>query len=355
MDIVTLQLQNINSRNLNKISVVEQRNLRLVIPRLNYNSQSSSQKAFDFLLALYIGESIAPFCEKIIAIEDPKEYPFSVCFDFQPKDWEELSKILTWIAKEFKRDLKRDFEDFENSDLTEAAYDFAGLIETQKLHFPELADTYLLNAIEGEEWFENLEKEDQYPEQQHNYILSFLSKELGYDFYVSAFGWIVPLNIDLEYLLKRYGVYEENFPSLLMANYEGLVESYQTFASGIKKSTLPLLKTEFLSQVQNEKIVLISNGKTMVGFEIGLLSEARDCADEIIDKKPFGDLAKQSQLISQEDGNISIVDIGDSFNDSFNYLLSENGELLVIRDKKAQYLLLGNRLYEAPPKILEQL
>lgn len=91
-------------------------------------------------------------------------------------------------------------------------------IETQQLQFPELADDYFANLINGAygEYESNYEDPEEFqdgiskrnPEHLFGFWKCMLSGKLKQDFFVSAESWIIPPQSDLVEILNKYSSIE---------------------------------------------------------------------------------------------------------------------------------------------------
>src|SRR6266700_4332568 len=57
----------------------------------------------------------------------------------------------------------------------------------------------------------------EHPEYKYMFWRSFLSKEVGFNFYVSSDLWILPVEIDIENLLIEHGGFRQGVPDLCEA------------------------------------------------------------------------------------------------------------------------------------------
>ncbi|MBD2692171.1 hypothetical protein [Anabaena catenula] len=151
-----------------------------------------------YLWALFVGESIVEYCEFITA-DSEGDY---INFTFKPQDLVKLINKLKWFTLSYEENSTQYLE-FEN------IYDnFKDSLEKRKLYFPDIADSYLGNIMLGmcdlgDEAIQKLYTE--HPELKHDFFRSSASNNIGYDFYVSESSWIVPLNQNVQELLKQYG------------------------------------------------------------------------------------------------------------------------------------------------------
>jgi hypothetical protein len=112
--------------------------------------------------------------------------------------------------------------------------DFADRIFSTTLHFPELADDYMVNMIHDSDYgyvleepeLEELQKHE-HPEYYFGFWRSFASQTAGFDIYVSSWAWILPKladsslpnNADILHLLETMGGFGSNVPKLINAQH----------------------------------------------------------------------------------------------------------------------------------------
>ncbi|MEQ9549751.1 MAG: hypothetical protein RIM23_09050 [Coleofasciculus sp. G3-WIS-01] len=283
--------------------------------------------ASDYLWALFIGENIAEFCESIVA----NEQGHLIEFLFVPKNLTELTTKLLWLATPFEEDSEEDIEFQEIYD------DFAESLETRKLYFPEIADGYMANIVAGEcdlclSDEEVKELQSKYPERRHEFWKSFASNNIGYDFYVSGHCWILPLGVNAETLLSKFG--------------------------GCKSELFPLEEAQYLSVMNLHPIVF--NDTSVVRFPQERLYDAQKCAKDIwtedflinnssvVSKKQILDTLK---TVIQLGEGIYIEDIQGRINKIF---LSREGEVLILCDNVAQYIFFNDTHKKLKHEILAE-
>lgn len=81
------------------------------------------------------------------------------------------------------------------------------------------------------------ELHSKYPERRHEFWRSFASNNIGYDFYVSRHCWILPLGVNAETLLSKFGGCKSELFPLEEAQY--LSESISTSSLSQQASKSP--------------------------------------------------------------------------------------------------------------------
>lgn len=183
------------------------------------NTQNSIDIANDYLFALYVGEVLHPYCSTIKSALHDK----GVSFSFQ------ISNAS--IANEI-HNLACLLSDEGYEEYCEVTSDYSERIHNTKIHFPDLADAYMVNMIHDSDYgyvTEDFNDEDlidhENPEYFFGFWKSFASASLGFDIYVSSWSWIVPRgndgylpkNLSIQHLLESFGGYGPNVPSLTNA------------------------------------------------------------------------------------------------------------------------------------------
>ncbi|MCW3075114.1 MAG: hypothetical protein JWP69_2183 [Flaviaesturariibacter sp.] len=130
-------------------------------------------------------------------------------FVIVPEDLESLSELLF----EFTRALSGEDEDDAFSWM-ESLEEYKDEIKKRQLKFPELADDYFANLINGaygeyesqtdepEEFRSNIAKDN--PEHLFGFWKCMYSDVIQQDFYVSSESWIIPPQSDLKKILKKH-------------------------------------------------------------------------------------------------------------------------------------------------------
>jgi len=299
---------------------------------------SSLDQAEVFCGALFIGEKIAEFCENIY-VKEILSYREPIYFGFQPNNIPGLAKQLSWLFPFCDLDSDDDYHDLLD-DLENEYLDFRHNLESRILKFPEIADFYLGNCVEGqqesanncnneEEYFRELHSK--YPEQIHYFWRSFLSNEVGYDFYVSQESWIVPLGVDIKELLKRYGGFKNEVPDLEAA--------------------------EYLSLLNCPPIAF--NNKNLIIFSESQVYGAQKCAEYMWFESPECDKIRDNMRAKIIQLGIDITTIPFLLNSYINQenrtqiqkiLLSIEGDVLIVQDRIAQYVLFPKTLKKIKPE-----
>lgn len=318
---VPLTITDINRysiRELNAIISTAEEGIRLEVPCPSIGStQEQMDIADDWLTALFIGETIAEFCEMIVSEQywsKDSAQPVSVRFFFRPKDVGKLAERLLELSAEFNGD-----EEEGSLPLLESLSDFRDGLEQKDLHFPELADNYLANYVVSSH--NHLDDEDEeeyyskYPEHKYLFWRSFASKDVGFDFYVSDRSWILPLDADVEVPLVKYGNFEDGVPDL----YE----------------STPLLLGNFSPIVFNQTVA--------VKYPLSAITIAQKCAEDVFSAKTATDSGEN-------------LFMGDDLWPRRQFLhvyLSADGQLMIASDRIAQYIFFFEQLPYIPPSILK--
>ncbi|QLE41660.1 hypothetical protein FD723_15375 [Nostoc sp. C052] len=172
-----------------------------------------------------------------------------------------------------------------------------------KIYFPELADSFLANYVAGEYDLDDEQVEElhrKYPERRHQFWKSFASLEIGYEFYVSQYSWIVPLESDITELLQKYGGFEDELPPFEEANYLSIL-NYKP---------------------------LVFNKTSVVFFPQEKLFQTQTCARDILLQK------RKDKYYDIQDFNQEIKEIS----------LAKEGNILIVSDKSYQYLFFRDSL-----------
>ena len=274
----------------------------------------------EYLRALFIGETIAEFCETIAAYQANVH----IYFVFRPRDIDGLASKLLWLGdglhedpgNEDIEDEDLDDEDTENA-VSEAREAFESevdeLAETMTrrvLRFPHLGDNYLELSVlnEGDSWDEEAEEGEakEYPGRKFGFWRSCASNNVGFDVYMSSSTWILPLDADIELLFATYRIFEDGIPDL----YEAI----------------PVTIGGFLPLVFNQTLV--------VHYPLDEITKAQQCAEAI--------LLANSNIHERIPANTSITKV----------LLSEDGLLLIASDAIAQYVLFADSLSKVSSTVL---
>lgn len=309
-------------------------NIVLEIPGMG-DFQSFLDKAEVYYRALFIGENIASFCEKIY-FEDNYNYTHPIYFVFQPDNIAGLAQQLLWLFPLCDLDLD---DDYPVDDLYNEYEEFRGNLENRILRFPELGDLYLGNCVAGQEDSSSygdpehfIELHSKYPEEIHYFWRSFLSNEVGYDFYVSRKSWIVPLGVDIKELLKRYAGFKNEVPDLEAAEY------------------LSLLNCPPIA-FQNKNLIIFPDSDVY---------QAQKCAEYMWFESPECHKIRDNMRVKIMKLGIDITTIPFYFNTVENrtqiqkILLSIEGDVLIVQDMMAQYVLFVNILSNVKQEVVEK-
>jgi hypothetical protein len=291
------------------------KSIKLIVDCTMFRSANSNLSiADDYLFALFLGESIYPYCSSISYCENSQ----SIDFDFYVEEIDALASILMMFAYQCNGENERDEErDNYYMNLKIQFQEKLFQLNKPKLFFHELADRYMGNIILGEDDLCLDENEikalyNLHPEEEFSYYLSFVSPYIGYELYVSSWAWIIPYCInkgnkphDLEQLLLKYG--------------------------GIGDK-LPVMEESFNLTIKNLPPIVLSES-VMVAFPITDFNIAQKCAYSIlrkndqslhpIDSKGYSNMNKINSFKDVKIDQISI---------------SEDGKLMIIIDNLAQYI-----------------
>jgi hypothetical protein len=314
---VCLSLTDINLYSFEQLSDLlgkDDNSIRLAVP-LNSIGRTGNPLdiAYDYLKALFVGETLAAYCEEIsIKAEeywDAKLHLHSVYFILRPRDVTELAKALIFLSQgfinphEYLKSQAKGFpegwlpDDFyeetpESVKFHEDVAEFEVELEQRAIRFPELADSYLANYIHGCEP-EGIELDTTaHPEYKYMFWKSFLSTEVGFNFYVSSELWILPVEVDIENLLVKYGGFRQGVPDL----YE---------ATPLTMGNLP---------------PIVFNKYYMTGYPVDEIARAQKCAEEVFSMRLHQDY---------EDRPLNIIN---------QVLLDKERGLIVASDQIAQYI-----------------
>lgn len=250
------------------------------------NCNSNLDIAHDYYVALILGESIAEYCEEASCYIGDS----SIQFLLQARDVIGLAEKLAWYSQLTEDEYTEFYSNFD-------------LEEKTKIYFSDIADSFLANYIAGEDDLGDEEVEElhqTYPERRHAFWKSFVSLEVGYEFYVSRSSWIVPLDSDIVDLLQKYGGSDDELSPFEDANY--------------------------LSILNYEPVVF--NKKTALIFPHQQLFQAQTCARDILIHKHKG----------------RYYDIEDFHQQIKKILLTQEGDILIVSDISYQYIFFRDSL-----------
>jgi hypothetical protein len=276
--------------------ILQSQEIEFIVYCSSFGSANSNLDiAEDYLFALFLGESIHPFCKSAYC----KVQSSSICFIVNINNAQDFASSIFQLLNE-------DQDMFEHSLRT-----FEANLNKYKIFFHDLADSYMANWIAGIEDL-SLNEGDiediyrRYPEQKFGFWRSFVSHHIGYDVYTSPWAWIIPYN-------EKQGETPHNLNSLLLT-YGGFGE-------------IPIVEESINFSLGNLHPVVV-NSSTIMRFPEKGFRKAQVCAASIIKEDNF--------LFSQ------------SYSDermSFKILTSEDGGLMIILDRLAQYIFFANNRF----------
>jgi len=292
--------------------------LDIACPSVNELYLSAMKKgAQEYLLALYVGEMIAEFCEKITAHAHQKY----VSFELRPRNTEELARKLLWFSPAFSHVAGEEGGDGAFRRLLKK---FATTVSDRVLRFPMLADKYLeydMESIAALLYFGMTVKPNRkHPERSYGFWRSCVGNTLGIALYMSTSVWILPRNEDMARLLLNFEAFREGIPDL----YEAV-----------------------LLEVKNYFPIAYHQHRA-VRCRLDLITNAQRCAEAIEQAKY--DTARgfwERDIREEPEMNSSVPNT-----DITNVLLSANGDLLVASDTLAQYIVFESGLLNVSPEVV---
>ena len=292
--------------------------LDIACPSVNELDLPAKQKgAQEYLLALYVGETIAECCEEIAACVHHKH----VSFVLRPRASEELARKLLWLAPAlrgpageggadgaFRRPLKR----------------FASTLGDRVLRFPVLGDKYLeydMATIRTNLYLGTpVQPNRKHPEQSHGFWRSCVGNALGVTVYMSPLAWILPRHEDLARLLPHFEAFREGIPDL----HEAVLLEVKNF------------------------FPIVYHPLRAVRCSLDLIMDAQRCV-EAIHRAIYHPALRSWEIDLRHPQEISSVVPN---TDITNLMLSEKGDLLVATDALAQYIVFKNGLKDVSPEIV---
>lgn len=168
-----------------------------------------SDLAISYLEASYIGEEIAKLGKvKSFEIDWESEHHPIAQFVIIPKQSEKLQEILYEICQALAGEHEDEFWWLESLE------EYQSNIQFRKLKFPELADDYFVNLINGayNEYESNYDDPEEFrssilkqnPEHLFGFWKRMYSDTIQQVFYISSESWIIPPQSDLKEILKKY-------------------------------------------------------------------------------------------------------------------------------------------------------
>ncbi len=183
-------------------------------PSVNELSSPWMKKgAQEYLLALYVGETIAEFCEQIAAYAHRKHVPFVL----RPREREELARKLLWLAPALHHTAGEQGGDGAFRRLLKK---FASTVGDRVLRLPALGDKYLeydMESIAARLCLGMaIQPDRKHPERSYGFWRSCVGNTLGVALYMSLLVWILPRHEDMARLLQ-YEYFQEGIPDLYEA------------------------------------------------------------------------------------------------------------------------------------------
>lgn len=255
--------------------------------------------AEDDLDILFIGETIAEYCDQISYQRHWESYHLYIHFTFTPNNVRAIAEKLVWILSGLYRAAPDDENDDLDNDVRKAIADFGQDLDKHPLHFYDLADDYLINFLFGvsEEYGDEalVELSRNHPERRYRFIRPLESVRLGDVFYVSPWSWIVPYQSNLDLLLTRYAGFD----------------------------VLPVMKTA--QRIETNLVPsIVFNDEVFAFFPEDEFEDARRCANE---------LYLQPAFVTH-----SVTDMDAPFYIPSEIQLSREGNILVVSDRIARYV-----------------
>lgn len=189
-----------------------------------------------YLEASYICEEIAALGKvKSFEVDWKSGYHPIAQFVIIPQRLEELQKILYEMTLALAGENEDEFWWIESLE------EYKENIQKQKLKFPDLADDYFANLINGayneyESYYDNPEEFrstilKQNPEHLFGFWKCMYSNTIKQDFYVSSESWIIPPQSDLKKILRKHSsvkdvIIEEGNMFSLDGSYYVINENY---------------------------------------------------------------------------------------------------------------------------------
>lgn len=248
-------------------------------------------------LAIYYLEA-SYICEQIAALGKVKSFKVDwksghhpiAQFIIVPKKFEELQETLYEISQALAGEHPDEFWWPENLE------EYQENIKKRKLKFPELADDYFANLINGayneyesnyddpEEFRNNILKQN--PEHLFGFWKCMCSDTIQQDFYVSSESWIIPPQSDFRMILKKYSSIEEssfdvgslfslngnyfviNSNYVLAISFISLAKAYQCISHVFNEETSFYQRHNWLYHFNNTSEVYISDFAGFIQFTI---------------------------------------------------------------------------------------
>jgi len=193
---------------------ISQNSSGFVFQKVVERARQYSDLAIYYLEASYICEEIAKLGKvKSFELDWESGYHPIAQFVILPQKLEELQKMIYEMSLALAGEHEDEFWWIESLE------EYKENIQKRKLKFPELADDYFANLINGayneyesnyddpEEFRNNILKHN--PEHLFGFWKCMYSDTIQQDFYVSSESWIIPPQSDLKEILRRYSSVED--------------------------------------------------------------------------------------------------------------------------------------------------
>ena len=304
--------------------------LRVPCPSIR-SANSHLDIASDYIDVLFVGESVAEYCQPATYEIDYSSFPVEAHFHLCPHKTKALAQKLIWLSAIFDDERDLDWDDEEYAEVREEISEFEANLEGRILHFPDLADLYAVNSLAGEYDVDDRlvdELHTIHSERKYGFWRSFVSYKVGFDCYVSQYCWIIPRDQNATLVMQEYGGFESGFPSLELAH--------------------------LLSIGQLPSVLLSKNN--LMTFPEQTVREARECAEAIWLSAPRHRVIREgsftnadySGYIEWDDRSEKIADCRVKAllegNKTEEFLVSFDGDVLMVVDTIAKYIFFSDSL-----------
>jgi len=248
-----------------------------------------SDLAISYLEVSYICEEIANLGKvKSFEIDWESEHHPIVQFVIEPEKLAELQKMLYEMSKALADENEDEFWWIESLE------GYKNNIQKRKLKFPELADDYFANLINGayNEYESNFDNPEEFrtnilkqtPEHLFGFWKCMYSDTIKQDFYVSSESWIIPPQSDLKEILRQHsaaenfsleegnlfsldgGYYVVNENYLLRISFPALAKAFQCVSHVFNQERSFCEQHNWLHYLNNTCLVRISDYANFVMF-----------------------------------------------------------------------------------------
>lgn len=250
-----------------------------------------SDLAIYYLEASYICEEIAALGKvKSFKVDWKSGYHPITQFVIVPQQLEKLQEILYKISQALAGETGDEFWWIESLE------EYKENIQKRILKFPELADDYFANLINGayneyesnyddpEEFRNNILKQN--PEHLFGFWKCMYSDTIKQDFYVSSESWIIPPQSDLKKILRKYssvedysleegnmfslngGYYVINKNYLLEISFPALAKAFQCVSHAFNQERSLFEQHDWLFHLKSAYLIRISDYANFVLFTL---------------------------------------------------------------------------------------